>query len=200
MMHDAMRERRGGFAVADIVKTGFRDFDVRAQLRFWGRRGAVEVLPVRSSREKRHVVLYKVSSALPPVIAAPSESLAELAEMLAHRFARRLSRPVAVRAQRQMWTALRALRVTEAANLGLAASTEDCALSSGQARSYLLKLAEAGYAAAHMGGAFRLLPGKAGPFAVLFARGLRLDLNTLEAVYVNSHPSANRVARGEVAA
>ncbi len=34
MMHDAMRERRGGFAVADIVKTGFRDFDVRAQLRF----------------------------------------------------------------------------------------------------------------------------------------------------------------------
>lgn len=200
LMHDAMRACRGGFAVADIVEAGFKDFEVRAQLRFWIKRGAVEVLQVRASRNKRHVVLHKVTTALPPVIATAGENGADLAEMLAERFGERVSRPEVVKAQRQMWTALRALRVTEAAQLGYSASTEDCEISVGQARAYLTMLVKGGYAAAHDDGSFRLLPAKAGPFAVLFSRGLRLDLNTLQAVNVKSQPSLHRVSRGEVAA
>lgn len=187
---DAMR-KRGSFTVADIVKAGFRDFEVRALLRYWVAQGAVEIQPVRATRGGRHVTLHRTLVGLPPLIVAQDEDRDALREMLIERFGARLARPETIAAQRQMWVALRTLRVSDARQIAFSASTEAQSVSTGAARSYLARLVEHGYAAALPDAQFRMLPAKSGPFPALIARGVVLDLNLLTAVKVNSQPSLN---------
>lgn len=185
----AATRRARSFSVADIAATGFSADEVRVYLKFCMSAAAVEVVPERSTRRGRHVILYRTKTDIPPVIADQAAASGTARIMLVERIVRHQRDRESVARQSNLWTALRVLRVFEPRTLAFHARTEAVSVSPAQARNYLRQLSSVGYLSESDDGFFRLIAAKnTGPSPILFVRGIAFDLNLMRSVNVTGQP------------
>lgn len=199
LLYDAMQRATRlakGFAVSDIARGDLGEEAVRGYLRFCIAHQAVEIVPERATRAGRHVILYRATAELPPVLVNAGDDTAIVRKMMIARLLRRRRDNELATKQANMWTALRALRTVEARSLAFHARTETVQISVDTARLYLLRLSLGGYVHIEGDHHFRLSVAKnTGPFPVLAVRGLLFDLNLMRAINVTAQSSLQHNGR-----
>lgn len=186
--------RQGGFLIADLLKGGFREHEVRAYLRLCMSRGVVEQFDKHVYPTGAIALRYRCLDDLPPLIISANDDVRALAAAVIKRICRNSREAAAVQRQWHLWTSLRVLRSAIPSELAFSATTDEVRVSEEQARRYLFQLAAVGYVERH-NGVFRLLACRnTGPNPVLIQRGRAVDLNLMRAVNVTASQIDGRAA------